>query len=144
MKDQCFFLYYKNMYCSSCGHNLTGNENFCPSCGQKPNTNLSLSKTQNDVKTYEFKSNILLGGSILSPDRIVVTDSEVIYKKRNKYLIGTDESSIPFSRISSVEIDRKLIDSDIIIYSTGNQTIVAGDFSIADAKKIKKIIEERI
>ncbi len=132
------------MYCSSCGHNLTGNENFCPSCGQKPNTNLSLSKTQNDLKTYEFKSNILLGGSILSPDRIVVTDSQVIYKKRNKYLIGTDESSIPFSRISSVEIDRKLIDSDIIIYSTGNQTIIAGDFSIADAKKIKKIIEERI
>ena len=132
------------MYCSSCGNNLTGNENFCPSCGQKPNTNLSLSKTQNDVKTYEFKSNILLGGSILSPDRIVVTDSQVIYKKRNKYLIGTDESSIPFSRISSVEIDRKLIDSDIIIYSTGNQTIIAGDFSIGDAKKIKKIIEERI
>lgn len=132
------------MYCSSCGHNLTGNENFCPSCGQKPNTNLSLSKTQNDLKTYEFKSNILLGGSILSPDRIVVTDSQVIYKKRNKYLIGTDESSIPFSRISSVEIDRKLIDSDIIIYSTGNQTIIAGDFSIADAKEIKKIIEERI
>jgi uncharacterized membrane protein YvbJ len=132
------------MYCSSCGHNLTGNENFCPSCGQKPNTNLSLSKTQNDLKTYEFKSNILLGGSILSPDRIVVTDSQVIYKKRNKYLIGIDESSIPFSKISSVEIDRKLIDSDIIIYSTGNQTIIAGDFSIADAKKIKKIIEERI
>ena len=132
------------MYCSSCGHNLTGNENFCPSCGQKPNTNLSLSKTQNDLKTYEFKSNILLGGSILSPDRIVVTDSQVIYKKRNKYLIGIDESSIPFSRISSVEIDRKLIDSDIIIYSTCNQTIIAGDFSIADAKKIKKIIEERI
>lgn len=132
------------MYCSSCGHNLTGNENFCPSCGQKPNTNLSLSKTQNDLKTYEFKSNILLGGSILSPDRIVVTDSQVIYKKRNKYLIGIDESSIPFSRISSVEIDRKLIDSDIIIYSTGNQTIIARDFSIADAKEIKKIIEERI
>ena len=133
------------MYCSSCGHNLTGNENFCPSCGQKPNTNgRGRPTTQNDLKTYEFKSNILLGGSILSPDRIVVTDSQVIYKKRNKYLIGTDESSIPFSRISSVEIDRKLIDSDIIIYSTGNQTIIAGDFSIADAKKIKKIIEERI
>ena len=132
------------MYCSSCGNNLTGNENFCPSCGQKPNIGRGRPTTQNDLKTYEFKSNILLGGSILSPDRIVVTDSQVIYKKRNKYLIGTDESSIPFSRISSVEIDRKLIDSDIIIYSTGNQTIIAGDFSIADAKKIKKIIEERI
>lgn len=132
------------MYCSSCRYSLTGNENFCPSCGQKPNTGRGRPTTQNDLKTYEFKSNILLGGSILSPDRIVVTDSQVIYKKRNKYLIGTDESSIPFSRISSVEIDRKLIDSDIIIYSTGNQTIIAGDFSIDDAKKIKKIIEERI
>lgn len=131
-------------YCPNCGNNLTGNENFCPSCGQKPNTGRGRPTTQNDLKTYEFKSNILLGGSILSPERIVVTDSQVIYKKRNKYLIGTDESSIPFSRISSVEIDRKLIDSDIIIYSTGNQTIIAGDFSIADAKKIKKIIEERI
>ena len=70
------------MYYSSCGYNFTGNENFCPSSSQKPNTNLSLSKTQNDLKTYEFKSNILLGGSILSPDRIVVTDSQVIYKKK--------------------------------------------------------------
>ena len=132
------------MYCSSCSYSLTGNENFCPSCGQKPNLGLSRSTTKNDLKTYEFKSNILLGGSILSPDRIIVTDSQVIYKKRNKYLIGTNESSIPFSRISSVEIDRKLIDSDIIIYSTGNQTIIARDFSISTAKKIKKIIKKRI
>ena len=132
------------MYCSSCSYSLTGNENFCPSCGQKPNLGLSRCTIKNNLKTYEFKSNILLGGSILSPDRIIVTDSQVIYKKRNKYLIGTNESSIPFSRISSVEIDRKLIDSDIIIYSTGNQTIIARDFSISTAKKIKKIIKKRI
>ena len=56
--------------------------------------------TQNDLKTYKFKSKILLDGSIFSPDSIVVRDSQVIYKKRNKYLIGTDESSIPFSRQS--------------------------------------------
>ena len=37
--------------------------------------------TQNDLKTYKFKSKILLGGSILSPESIVVTDSQVIYKK---------------------------------------------------------------
>ena len=86
----------------------------------------------------------MLGGNILTPDRIIITDSEVIYKKRNKYLICVNHASIPFPRISSVEIDRKLIDADIIIYSTGNQLIKAEDFSIGDSKRIKTIIEERI
>lgn len=130
------------MYCISCGFNLKGNENFCPSCGVKINE--SHDRAEIGIETFEFSSNILLGGSILTPDRIVITKTEVIYKKRNKYLIGVDESSIPFSRISSVEIDRKLIDSDIVIYSTGNQMIKAKDFSVRDAKKIKKIIEQRI
>jgi hypothetical protein len=130
------------MYCISCGFNLKGNENFCPSCGVKINE--SDDTAEIEVETFEFSSNILLGGSILTPDRIVITKTEVIYKKRNKYLIGVDESSIPFSRISSVEIDRKLIDSDIVIYSTGNQMIKAKDFSVRDAKQIKKIIEQRI
>ena len=130
------------MYCISCGFNLNGNENFCPSCGIKTNGLADSAKIE--IETFEFSSNILLGGSLLSPDRIVITKTDVIYKKRNKYLIGIDESSIPFSRISSVEIDRKLIDSDIVIYSTGNQMIKAKDFSVRDAKKIKRIIEQRI
>ena len=138
------------MFCSSCGNSLTGDENFCSSCGEKIEQAENNKSTRNKekpkkrLKTYEFSSNILLGGNILTPDRIVVTDTEVVYRKRNKYLIGVDESSIPFERISSVEIDRKLIDSHIIIYSTGNQKIIAEDFSIRDAKRIKKIIEGRI
>ena len=132
------------MFCSSCGNSITGNENFCPSCGDKLGQVRKSKKSNTSLKTHEFSSNILLGGSILSPDRIVITDTEVVYRKRNKYLIGVDESSIPFQRISSVEIDRKLIDAHIIIYSNGNQKIRAEDFSIRDAKKIKKLIEERI
>jgi len=129
------------MYCSYCAYDLNGNENFCPSCGKSNNHNDSSKPV---LKTYKFSSNILLGGNILTPDRIIITDSEVIYKKRNKYLIGVNHASIPFPRISSVEIDRKLIDADIIIYSTGNQLIKAEDFSIGDSKRIKTIIEERI
>lgn len=130
------------MYCSACGSKLNGNENFCPFCGDKKRE--IDAKPNENVKTYEFSSNILLGGNVLTPDRIVITKSEVVFKKRNKCLIGVDESSIPFSRIASVEIDRKLIDSDILIYSAGNHEIKAEDFSVGDAKKIKKIIEERM
>ncbi|MDC1188746.1 PH domain-containing protein [Flavobacteriales bacterium] len=132
------------MFCSSCGNKLKESDNFCSSCGQKSAKNTIKTDFKEKLETFEFSSNILLGGNILTPDRLVITDNEVIYKKRNKYLIGVDESSIPFSRISSIEIDRKLIDSDILIYSTGNQQLKVEDFSVGDAKKIKKIIESRI
>jgi len=132
------------MFCSSCGNKLKESDNFCSSCGQKSAKNTIKTDFKEKLEIFEFSSNILLGGNILTPDRLVITDNEVIYKKRNKYLIGVDESSIPFSRISSIEIDRKLIDSDILIYSTGNQQLKVEDFSVGDAKKIKKIIESRI
>ena len=132
------------MFCSSCGNKLKESDNFCSSCGQKSAKNNTKTDFKEKLETFEFSSNILLGGNILTPDRLVITNNEVIYKKRNKYLIGVDESSIPFSRISSIEIDRKLIDSDILIYSTGNQQLKVEDFSVGDAKKIKKIIESRI
>jgi hypothetical protein len=76
--------------------------------------------------------------------KLIITGDNVTYKKCNKYLIGEGSTTINLKNISSVEIDRNLIDSHIIIYSTGDQKIRAEDFSIGDAKKIKKIIEERI
>ena len=96
------------MYCSGCGNQLKGHEKFCPECGKSINEAHAPQKKET-FDTLEFSSNILLGGSVLAPDKIIITNTSVVYKKRNKYLIGTDESSIPFNRISSVEIDRRLI-----------------------------------
>lgn len=129
------------MYCSNCGSELSDDAKFCSNCGNQVNGN---TYERNNNSRLEFKSKFLLGGNILSPDRIIITDREVIYKKRNRYLIGVDEVSIPLSRISSVEIDRKLIDATIIIHTYGNQTITANDFKISDAKKIKLEIENRL
>ena len=131
------------MYCTNCGNELIGNGNFCSSCGKSTSSNREEIKN-NHSEIIEFSSSFLLGGNILTPDKIIITNSEVIYRKRNKYLIGVDESSIPFSRISSVEIDLKLIDADVIIHSTGNQKIIAKDFSISSSKTIKREIENRI
>lgn len=131
------------MYCSNCGNQLDDEDVFCSKCGNKVSSSSS-GDQEEYFETLEFKSKFLLGGNILTPDRLIITNSEVIYKKRNRYLIGVDEVSIPFSRISSVEIDRKLIDATIIIHTYGNQTITANDFKISDAKKIKLEIEKRL
>lgn len=127
-------------YCSSCGYNLTGIENFCPSCGKKPG-NLHSSRRSIASFSYTFSSKIILGGSILTPDKLIIDQNGVTYLKRNKYLIGVDRSFLSFSDISYVKIDRRLINSTIIISSKGSKGIRAENFSISDARKIESLIK---
>jgi uncharacterized membrane protein YvbJ len=134
-------------YCTQCGTALQDTFKFCPACGAAAHgsaTQQTASGTQALPTEEEFTSNMLLGGNVITPDRLIVGATSVIYRKRNKYLIGVDESSIPYRQISSVEIVRHLIDADIIIYGSGNKKIEAKDFSVSDAKRIKQLIEERL
>ncbi len=127
-------------FCTSCGYNLTGNENFCPSCGQKP-SGMDTRRSSKAPFSYSFSSKIILGGSILTPDKLIIDQNGVTYLKRNKYLIGVDRSFLAFNDISYVKIDRRLINSTIIISSKGSKGIRAENFSISDAKKIESIIK---
>jgi uncharacterized membrane protein YvbJ len=134
-------------YCTQCGTALQDSFKFCPSCGAATNGGTvqeTTSQLQAPPTEEEFTSNMLLGGNVITPDRLIVGTTSVIYRKRNKYLIGVDESSIPYRQISSVEIVRHLIDADIIIYGSGNKKIEAKDFSVSNAKRIKQLIEDRL
>jgi hypothetical protein len=146
------------MFCYNCGNKLQGTEKFCPNCGADVSGYTNADKTTNSTPTQKqtsdevkpplgsevFTSNVLLGGNLVRPDRIIIDERNVIYEKRNKNLIGVDRIIIPIARISSVEIDRKLISTKIIIYSKGKQDIIVENFSVSDGKKIKKAIEERM
>lgn len=130
-------------YCSNCGNALDPTDRFCPSCGTKVGSTV-LNSSATVKFSYEFKSNILLGGDILTPDKILIDQNGVTYIKRNKHLIGTDRVHLAYQNISSVRIDRKLIDADIIISGRGAVEIVAEDFSIRNAKKIERLIQKQL
>ncbi len=145
------------MFCYNCGNKLQGSEKFCPNCGtdvsaytQGNNSDTpAVENAQNEeivpaAGSEVFTSSVLLGGNLVRPDRIVIDARNVTYEKRNKNLIGVDRIIIPIDRISSVEIDRKLISSKIIIYSKGKQDIVVENFSVGDARKIKQAIDRRM
>lgn len=133
------------MFCSKCGTKLSNEANFCSNCGTPTKHSNS---TQNleivDREVYEFSSSILRGGDILTPDRLIIGPNEVIYRKRNKYLIGVDELTIPFHRIAGVKLDRRLISSTIVITTTGSEVIRLENFAVSDGKKIQRLIQERI
>lgn len=127
-------------YCSNCGNKLDAGDRFCSSCGSSLSDKTYKSEQKRKSFSYEFNSKILLGGDILNPDKLVINENGVTYVKRNKYLIGVDRVHLSYSNISSVRIDRKLIDADIIISSRGAVEIIARDFTISSAKKIEQII----
>ena len=128
-------------FCASCGYSLTGNENFCPSCGNK-SSNLDTHSPSKRQFSFEFSSKLILGGNVFTPDRLTINQDGVTFLKRNKYLIGVDRSFLSFSDISYVKIDRRLINSTVIISSKGSRGIRAENFSISDAKKIERLIKE--
>jgi hypothetical protein len=136
-------------FCFNCGQALAGNENFCPNCGtplreSSVDATHSSAASANAFDEVVFTSSVVLGGSLLRPDKLTITAAEVVYQKRNSNLIGTDTITIPLSRVASVKVDRKLINAEITIYSTGNKEVVVKNFSVGDARKIKSEIERRL
>jgi hypothetical protein len=51
---------------------------------------------------------------------------------------------MPFSKISSIEINTDIIGTDIIIHGFGLGTIEGHRFSLNDSEEIKRLIEERM
>ncbi len=92
---------------------------------------------------YEFSSAITRGGNALTPEKIIINENVIIWKKRNKFLIGFDSITIPIHSISSVEIDQKIWGANISIYSLGSGKIIAKNFTGNDAKKIKALLTNK-
>ena len=92
----------------------------------------------------KFIASFLRGATPINPDTIEITDTAVIYKKRKIYLIGYDTILIPFTKISSLEINTGIIGTDITIKSFGEGAITAHRFALNDAKVIKRLIEEQM
>ena len=131
-------------YCPNCGNQLNLEDLFCSSCGfGLKSQNVSSQKNQESF-SHEFSSNILLGGNILTPDKLYIDETGVTYVKRNKYLIGKDRVFLSFQNISSFRVDRKLIEATIIISGKGAVEIIAKDFSISASNKIENIIKNKI
>ena len=92
--------------------------------------------------TTVFKQSISRFGSILTPDKIIITNNMFTWEKRNKNLINKDVKSFEIAKITSVEIDSAIWGTKIKISTIAGDVITVSKFTLSDAKKIKQLIEK--
>ncbi|MGD0279623.1 MAG: PH domain-containing protein [Smithella sp.] len=91
-------------------------------------------------ETHVFTASRLTEGNRLFPVRIEVNQNRVTRIKPR--IVGSNEESIPISKVASVNIQTGLIWSDIRIDSTGGSNpIVSHGHSKEDARAIRDLIE---
>ncbi len=95
----------------------------------------------NDMKKYTAAR--LSKGNKLFPIEILITGEGVTLKHPG--LFSGQEKTIPFSRVSSVDVSCPLVGfSTIMIHTTGEGKIEAHGFKKSEVVEMKKMILEKI
>jgi hypothetical protein len=93
------------------------------------------------MKTYTASR--LTNGNRIFPSRIIIDDSSVTLKIPR--LFSGNETTIPFTRISSVNIDSPFVGfSTIIIETTGEGQIIARGFTKSEVVEMKELILSKL
>jgi hypothetical protein len=93
--------------------------------------------------TREYTSAISRGGNVTNPQKIIITDTHVIWKQNRGWTslyLASDSKVISRSHISSIVFQTHLLGTTIIIESYGGSCIYAEKFTLSDAKEIRKTL----
>lgn len=91
----------------------------------------------------KYTASRLSDGNKVFPCQITIHDESVTLKIPG--LFRGQEATIPFSRVSAVEVDCPLVGySSITISTTGEGNIVAHGFTKREVKEMKEMILEKI
>ena len=87
-----------------------------------------------------FKASRWTQGNFFFPTKLVVSPQRVIRTKSR--LFGSNEESIPISKVASVHLSTGVFWSEIVIESTGgSDPITSHGHRKADAQRIRDLIE---
>ena len=94
-----------------------------------------------DDERHEFVASRLTEGNFLFPVRIVITPQRVSRVKPRMF--GSEEESIPMSKVASVNIKTGIVWSDVRIDSTGGSNpITSHGHTKSDAREMRDLIEK--
>jgi hypothetical protein len=90
---------------------------------------------------HRFQSSRLTRGNVVFPTVLVVNDRHVTRIKAS--FAGQVEESISLRQVSSVTVNLGMMFADVTVHSSGgNDPLRSHGHSIADARRLKEIIEE--
>ena len=94
-----------------------------------------------DDDSHVFTASRFTEGNLLFPVRIVITPQRVSRIKPRMF--GSEEESIPMSKVASVHINTGVIWADVRIDSTGGSSpITSHGHTKEDAREMRDLIEK--
>ena len=95
------------------------------------------------MEPQTYTASRLTEGNKLFPARIILEDNGVTFKVPSFF--SGEETTIPYSRISSVNVNSPFVGySDIIIETTGEGKVQVHGFTATEVKEMKQVILEKI
>lgn len=95
------------------------------------------------MEPKEYTASRLTEGNKLFPAKIILEDNGVTFKVPSFF--SGEETTIPYSRISSVNVNSPFVGfSDIIIETTGEGKIQVHGFTKDEVTEMKQLILEKI
>ncbi len=95
------------------------------------------------MESKEYSASRLTEGNKIFPNKIILDDNGVTFRVPSAF--SGEETTIPYSRISSVNVNTPFVGySDIIIETTGEGKIEVHGFSKAEVIEMKQLILEKI
>ena len=90
-----------------------------------------------------YRSSRLTKGNLFFPDRLVVYDDGIEFRKRG--IIGGDEERIPFRQIASVSVRKGMLFADLMFETTGGTAPASlNGLWIGEAERAKADLEMRM
>lgn len=114
---------------------------FCIICLVMLFDNKSIDQTEDEVI---FTSSFVRGGNLFYPAKLIFTEDKVTYVRNHGFkewfYTSTTTQTIPYNKLTGVEIQKNIIGCNIKLIGNGVQNIYAMAYSEDQADKIELIV----
>lgn len=79
-----------------------------------------------------------------TPNRVIITDDYVEFRRRNWHLISVDKKKFHFKSFAGLNLDKSMFGADLVVEGFGGGEILARGFTKRKAEEIYALVSERI
>ena len=79
-----------------------------------------------------------------TPNRVIITDDYVEFRRRNWHLVSVDKKKYHFKSFAGLNLDKHVFGADLVVEGYGHSEIAARGFTKKKAEEIYALVSEKL